>query len=726
MPDVAASSTRMKHSSPGRTLLSSISYSVAMLSLVSLLWLGGVQPLAHGQESAPEPEQAQAPSIRIADDMGEAVRKEAAKVGKEFRKEVRPLFKRTPLGFDLETIDRVRVEALNLPLRVPELVGGIVRQSRLLGFVGSMVMLAFLVAVFYSLFGQRRVLERLERSVDPFGRHIPKELQVYFLSALRVLVASLIPLILFGLFGLIQAFISYRGSWFLLTGQLLKLWALGALILHLLRETLTRPILPVPADYGRAVFRVARLVVLYIVLSVASFQAAKAFRLPEDFLALLKFLLSLSVVFVSFLLLLKKKAILGLLPDLPYGSYRKFRQGLERYYFPLMFLTFLTGLLWCAGYQRLSKAIWTKTWAVAGAFLGILVGYHLLRMRLEAWIEKKGAPEEAAHFLYRSLRSLLLYATVTLVTVVMLELLGLLGPVERVLSFPIVTIGDTPVSLWTLCKAVLILLAVVLFSGFVRAWLDYKFYPSLGVEEGLGYAINTFLKYLLLVVGVLISLSSVGLDLRVLMVFAGALGIGLGLGLQNMFANLVAGFSLVFGRLIRKGDWIQVGDRVALVQEVSLRSTKVRTRDNIEYLVPNSELTSQTIVNYTLSDPLIRVHVPVGVSYRSRPREVERILLDAALANRNVSRHKEPEVWFCQYGESSIDFELLVWIDARKVSESRVKSELYFAIFDALEKAGIEIPFPQRDIHIRSGLVSVGGGGSAPERSSRDGGQDAS
>ncbi len=725
MLDVAGPSMGMKRFCLGkRTLLSPFSRVIGTLTVAFLVWLGGAPCIAHGQESGPEPEGGKAaPAIRIADDMGEAVRKEAAKVGKEFRKEVRPLFKRTPLGFDLETIGRVRVEAVNLPLRVPELVDHIVRQSRLLGFVGSMVMLAFLAAVFYSLFGQRRVLKRLERGVDPLRQRIPAEFQMYFLSALRILAASLIPLLLFGVFSLIQAFISYREGWFWLTGQLLKLWAAGALILHLLRETLTRRILPVSAEHGHAVFRVARLVVLYILLSVALFQAARAFRVPEDFLALLKFLLSLSIVFVSLLLLLKKKAILGLLPDLPYGSYRKFREGLERYYFPLMVLTFLTGLLWCAGYQRLSKVIWTKTWAVAGAFVGILVGYHLLRRRLEAWIEKKGAADEAARFLYRSLRSLLLYAAITTVTVVTLDLLGLMGPVERVLSFPIVRVGDTPLSLWTLCKAVLILLAVVLFSGFVRAWLDYKVYPSVGVDEGLGYAINTFLRYLLLAVGVLISLNSVGLDLRVLMVFAGAMGIGLGLGLQNMFANLAAGFSLVFGRLIRKGDWIQVGDRVGLVQEVSLRSTKVRTRDNVEYLVPNADLTSQTIVNYTLSDPLVRVHVPVGVSYRSRPREVERILLEVALANENVSRQKKPEVWFRQYGESSIDFELLVWIDARKVSENRVKSDLYFALFDALEKAGIEIPFPQRDIHIRSGPAVPPG--ASPEKRAHEGGQGA-
>jgi small-conductance mechanosensitive channel len=710
MPDEGTRSTRMRRFCPRRSRLVFLELRRVLrtLAAASLLWLWGSSCVVYGQGSASEPEGEQTPAIRIADDMGEAVRKEAAKVGKEFRKEVRPLFKRTPLGFDMGTIERVRVEAVNLPLRVPELVDQIVRQSRLLGFVGSLVMLAFLAAVFYSLFGQRRVLKRLEKSVASIRVRIPAEFQVYFLSALKILVASLIPLVLLGVFNLIQAFISHKGAWFWLTGQLLKLWALGALILHLLRETLTQRVLSIPVEYGRPVFRVARWVVLYILLSVALFQAAEAFDLPEDFLALLKFLLSLSVVFVSLLLLLKKKSILGLLPDLPYSSYRTFRQGLERYYFPLMVLTFLTGLLWCAGYQRLSKVIWTKTWAVAGAFLAILLGYHLLRRRLEAWIEKKGTPDEAARFLYRSLRSLLLYAAVTVATLVTLDLLGLKEPAQRVLSFPIVRVGDTPLSLWTLCKATLILLAFLLFSGFIRAWLDYKIYPSVGVDEGLGYAINTFLRYLLLVVGLLTSLNSVGLDLRVLMVFAGALGIGLGLGLQNLFANVAAGFGLVFGRLIRKGDWIQVGDKVGLVLEVNLRSTKVRTPDNVECLVPNLDLTSQTIVNYTLSDPLVRVHVPVGVSYRCRPREVERILLDVALANENVSRQKQPEVWLCQYGESSIDFELLVWIDARKVGAYRVKSELYFAIFDAFEKAGIEIPFPQRDIHIRSGLVWPG------------------
>ncbi|MEW6444342.1 MAG: mechanosensitive ion channel domain-containing protein [bacterium] len=669
------------------------------------------QSQAPGQKSEVLP-------ITFADDMGEAMRKEAARMSKELSKGVRPLFKRKPLGFDLETIDRVRTEAIALPLRVPALIEHVIKQSRLLGFVGSMIMLAFLVAVFYSLFGQRKVLDRVERRVEPLIRRMPQGLYPYFLSFLKILVASLIPLILFGAFALIQAFTSYQASWFWLTGKLLKLWAVGALLLNLLRESLTRDLLPVPRDYGRSIHRVARMVVLYILGSVAVFWAAEAFRLPKDFLALLKFLLSLSIVFALLFLILKKKSILGILPDLPYGSYQAFRRALQRFYFPIMFLTFLTGLLWCVGYQRLCVVLWTKTWAVAGSFLGIMVAYHLVQERLQKWIANKTVADESAHFLYRAVRSLLLYATVIFILLATLKLLGLMGPAQRVMSFPIVKVGSAALSLWTLFKAAFILLAFVYISRFVRAWLDYKVYPSIGVDEGLAYAINTFLSYMLLAVGFLFSLRAVGLDLRVLMVFAGALGIGIGLGLQSLFANLAAGFSLVFGRLVRKGDWIQVGDTLGNVLEVSLRSTKVRTRDNIEYLIPNADLVANTIINYTLSDPLVRVHVPVGASYSCRPREVERILLEAAALNPNLSRLKPPEVWLSGYGESSLDFDLLVWIDIRKIGERRIRSELYHAIFDALGKAGIEIPFPQRDLHIRSGLPLSAKASVQPERAS--------
>ena len=657
-------------------------------------------PVPDGRDEA-SPE---GPAIAFAEDFEGVMMEEAARMRAHIEDQARSLFERAPLGFDFDTLDRLREWAMVLPLKLPALAEHVLEQSRLLGFVGSLIMLAFLVAVFYSLFWQKRVLDRLERAVEPLRRHIPDGVYPYGLSLLKIVVASLMPLLLFGVYSLIQAFITYRAPWFLITGRLLMLWALGALIMNLLREALTQDLLPIQDESGRSIFRVGRIVLLYILFSMAVILSAEAFEIPGDFLALLKFILSLSIVFVALLLLLKKKSILGILPELPYRSYEIFTRGLARFYFPAMFLTFLTGILWCVGYQALCRTLWVKTWAVAGAFMGIMLAYHLLQGWLKKWLARKGSTDEQARTVYQAVRSLLLYATVTAIFLVTFELLGLLQPVQRVLSFPVMRVGQAPLSLWTLLRAALILLAFVFISRLIRSWLDYKIYPSIGVDEGLAYAINTFISYLLVVVGALFALRAVGIDLRVLMVFAGAVGIGLGLGLQNMASNLISGISLVFGRRIRKGDWIQVGDTLGAVLEVSLRATKVRTRDNVEYLIPNAELTSNTIVNYTLSDPTIRIHVPVGVSYSADPKAVERILIEVAKACLSLSRERRPEVWFTEYGDSSINFELLVWIDVRRVGENQVRSQLYYPIFEALAAAGIEIPFPQRDLHLRSGF----------------------
>ena len=636
-----------------------------------------------GKQSKEEPSESEEKKQNIsfpAEDMEKGLREAAAEVGQQ----ARSLLHRQPLGFDLGTIDRLKEWAIRLPLEIPDLMRHVMEQGRLLGVVGSLIMLAFLVAVFYSLFWQKKVLERVEKRAEPLRRYIPEVFHPYFLSLMKIVVASLIPLILFGVYFLIRSSISYNAPWFQIMGTLLMLWALGALLINLLRETLTRELLPISPSNGRSIFRVARIVLLYILASFAVFLGAEAFQIPKDFLALLGFVLSLSIVMASLLLLMKKKTILGVLPDLPYRSYQIFVRGLTRYYYPAIFLTFLSGLLWCVGYHDLCLAVWRMTWAVAGAFVGIMLAYHTLHGWLRQWIQKKPLAHEAAQALYQALRSLLLYVTVIVMLVVMLKLIGLAGPIERVLSFPVLKIGESALSLWTFVKAALILLAFIYISRLFRAWLDYRVYPSVGVEEGLGYAINTFLHYSLLTVGFMVALRAVGLDLRVLMVFAGAVGIGVGLGMQSTAANLIAGFSIVFGRRIRKGDWIQVGDTLGNVQEVGLRATKVRTRDNIEYLIPNSQLTANTIVNYTLSDPLIRIHIPVGVSYRSNPREVESILLKAAAASEGIDKGKKPEVWFSEYGDSSLNFHLLVWIDVRRVTENRVQSQLYFATSEAL------------------------------------------
>ncbi len=678
------------------------------LAVFLLLFAAGAPASAKNNPAAPP---ADAPPVALSEGISDGMMAEAARVGEQFHTEARSLFARTPLGWDLDTIHYISGWLASLPGRLPQILRGIHEQSRLLGIAGSLFMLALISAVLYSLLLQKRVIGWMQQRVQPFSEWIPEEFFPYFLALLRVAVSSLVPILLLGAFSLVYAFVPYRASWFLFIQQVLILWTVGAVLINLLREVLFHDLFPVAPTYGKTLFHVCRIVLIYILTALAVVQGAEAFQLRPDVQAFIRFIISLTIVCALIPLLLKKRALLSLLPDLPYRYYRIFMRVLDRYYFPVIFFTFLTGLLWCIGYRNFSHTLWIKTWAVAGAFVLIMIAYHILNGRLKKWIDRHETADEEAVFLFGSLKSLLMYATVLATVLVAFNLLGFLEPIRRVLSFPFLRLGGAPLSVWILLKAALILGAILYVTRLLQAYLNYKIYPAIGVEPGLAYVLNTFLRYAGLVIGVIISLGVVGIDLRIFMVFAGAVGIGVGLGLQSMASNLISGFSLVFGRKLRKDDWIQVGDTRGVVTDIFLRATKVRTRDNVEYLIPNADFISKTFVNYTLSSPTIRIHIPVRVSYRSDPEQVGRVLLEAAAGHPEVGEHRAPEVSFSSCGENGIDFELLVWIDIRKIAEWRIKSRLYFDIFSAFKKAGIEIPLPQRDLYIRSAVSFDGQAG---------------
>jgi small-conductance mechanosensitive channel len=403
-------------------------------------------------------------------------------------------------------------------------------------------------------------------------------------------------------------------------------------------------------------------------------------------------------------ILLRKKAVLSLLPKLEDKSYQTFLKGFGRYYYPVMGLTLLTGVMWCFGYKRFSTVLWTKTWAIVGVYIGFSVVYHLVIRRLQRWAEKIDKSDEHALAFVQSLKGFILYISIIITVLVMGDLLGILESIRRVISFPLFSIGSSSLSLWIIAKAGLILVIFFYATRMLCSWLNYKIYPSMKVEPGTAYAIDTFLKYFMLFIGGFISLEIVGFDLRALMVFAGAIGIGLGLALQSVASNLISGFAIIFGGKIRRGDWLEVGDTMGMVTDIHLRSSRLQTRDNVEYIIPNSDLMSKTIVNYTLSSPMIRIDVPFGVSYASDPKKVVKMVVAVAEKEPEAMVYKKPEVRFIGYGDNSIDFALLVWIDVRKTARRSIRSKLYFAMFDVFGKEGIEIPFPQRDVHFRSGI----------------------
>ncbi len=672
---------------------------ICLASWLALVVCSGVGLGADKEKKAKPPP---ASGVTLPEDVTKSLQAEAGKVKEQLAKEAASVFKRQRLGFDLGTLERVSAWVFGLPARMPALLSSLSQHLRVLGVIGSLIILAFLGIIFYSLVGWKRVLGLLEKRAQPLKERLPDPWYPLVLSGLRILAATLIPLLIFGLYSLIHELIDYDAPWFALSGELLKLWALGALVINGLREALLAGHLDIPPQNARLVYRASRGIVLYILVSLALVTGARIFKVPKDILALLNFAVSLSIVFASLLLLLRKQAILGIIPELPYKTYQVFYNGLRRLYYPALFLTFLTGLMWCAGYKNFTVFVWQKTWAVAGAFLLIMLVFHQARMVLHRWIEKKRPSDHLAVQVHRALYYLLIFATLTIGLAVILRLLGLYQPLRAVISFPLVFIGDQGVSFWTLIKVALVFTGLIFGSRLVRAYLDYQIYPLLGVDEGLAYSINTILSYLIIFIGGLFSLTIIGLDARTLMVFAGAVGIGIGLGLQRVAANLISGIILIAGRKVRKGDWIKVDNTVGYVRHISLNATTVLTRNNIEYIIPNNDLISGIIVNYTLTSPEICIQVPVGVSYDADPQDVARILTAVAGKNPHILQKHKPEAWFTQYGDSSINFDLLVWIDVRKWSEKAIRSQLYYEIFTALAEAGIEIPFPQRDIHIRS------------------------
>ncbi len=643
-----------------------------------------------------------APSIGISKQMGEVMFRQTSKVKEEFKEKARSLFERRPLGWDLNTLDYLYDLSLLLPEKIPAFTRFVIEQSKVLGVIGSILVLLFIVAVFYSLLGQHRVVGWMEHRVEPLSTYIPEATYPFVMSGIKVMVSALIPLLLLAVYALINAMIEYSAAWFQLTGRLLGLWAAGALLSRLLKESLTRNLFRATSQHGRTIYRWARLALLYAVFGMAAYWTAEAFGIREDVLALLRFAISVSITLVLSILFLNKKAFMSLLPELPVQSYRQFRSFLERYYFPLIFVSFLAAMLWCFGYRALGRLVLGRIWFSGVLFVFIMFLYHALRQSLNNWVRKLDRTDETALMLARALRSILKYATVVATLIIILYLLGLLNPLRRIMSFPIFELGKTPVTFWLIVRAILILAAIVYVSRLAQAYFDYKIYPSFGIDPGLGYAINTVFNYICLGIGLLIALNIIGLNLKFFLVFAGAIGVGVGFGLQNMAANVISGFAIIFGGKIRKGDWIQVENMMGEVTAIYLRATRVRTRDNIEYLVPNSNIISHTMVNYSLSSALIRITLPVGVSYKANPRDVEKILLAAAENEPLVDKTHRPTVRFIAYADSSINFELLIWIDVRKTPLRKVRSNLYFVIFDELAKAGIEIPFPQRDVHIRS------------------------
>ncbi len=252
----------------------------------------------------------------------------------------------------------------------------------------------------------------------------------------------------------------------------------------------------------------------------------------------------------------------------------------------------------------------------------------------------------------------------------------------------------------------LISVLIILGAGYVIAKgstfiLKSLLTSRLALQRGLPYAISKVTYYVLMVLVLFAAITQAGVELNKFTVITGALGVGVGFGLQNIVSNFASGLILLFERPIRVEDTVELNGLVGTVKRIGGRSSTILTFQGAEVIVPNSNLLSNQVINWTLSSPWRRVDIPVGVAYGSDPKEIIKLLVSVAEKNSGVMHEPEPMAFFLGFGESALNFELRFW-SARQDTWFQLKSDVAIAVAQALQENGIEIPFPQRDLHMRS------------------------
>jgi len=262
------------------------------------------------------------------------------------------------------------------------------------------------------------------------------------------------------------------------------------------------------------------------------------------------------------------------------------------------------------------------------------------------------------------------------------------------------TVGQFQISLGDIVGFLAALWLGTQLSRFIRFILEEDVFTRVRLPRGVPATISMMVNYGIITIAFFIALAVAGFDLSRFAIIAGALSVGIGFGLQNVVNNFVSGLILAFERPIQVGDSVEVGPLMGRVNRIGIRSSVVRTFDGSEVIVPNADFISKEVINWTLSDVTRRLIVPVGVAYGTNPHKVMELLVQVGRSHQEVLPDPEPYALFMGFGDSSLDFELRAWCDFNE--GLRVRTELNLAIHDALAEAGIEIPFPQRDLHLRS------------------------
>lgn len=279
----------------------------------------------------------------------------------------------------------------------------------------------------------------------------------------------------------------------------------------------------------------------------------------------------------------------------------------------------------------------------------------------------------------------------------------ILSYLYEILNFKLFTLNQIPITVLSIFIFLLLITGFTILSVMVRKGLNRRLLKRFRIDEGTRYTLSRITQYIIITIGALISFDFIGIDLSSLTVIFGLLSVGIGFGLQNVTSNFISGLIILFERPISVGDRVMVSDIEGDITEINIRSTMVRTVNNISIIVPNSEFVSKDVINYSHGDPTYRLDVNVGVAYGSDLDTVLKALQEVAEQNKSVMQRPKAEVHLSEFGESAWNMQLRVWIPDVK-HHPRVRNELNQSIVRTFRKYDVEIPYPQRDLHVRSSV----------------------
>ncbi|MFG6103472.1 mechanosensitive ion channel [Leptothoe sp. EHU-05/26/07-4] len=272
---------------------------------------------------------------------------------------------------------------------------------------------------------------------------------------------------------------------------------------------------------------------------------------------------------------------------------------------------------------------------------------------------------------------------------------------ERTFTDPLFDIDGQGYSLVSLFNVVLLTLALWIGVRVVTSAVKSRFLQAAIPDRGVQDAIATLMQIILTGIGLFLILQVLGIDLSALAILASVLGVGLGFGLQNIANNVVSGWMMLFERSIQVGDFINLGDLAGTVESIGVRSTEIRTLDRVSIIVPNAQLLENKVINWSHGHPVSQLHLPMGVAYNSDIRQVHTTVMEVARAHPSVLQYPQPRLRFLGFGDSALNFDVLVWIRDPRL-QFDIKSDLYYMLEANFRRHNIEIPFPQRDLNIRS------------------------